>query len=231
MDFKPLCYFVAYNTGPGASFAPVGGLVYPGQAPGFAVAFTPYVWSTSNSLFPSGVNASGTSVVATARAALAHTSAEEVAQGYQHVGQAYGMNTQVVANSPGHAYAASIESAGAANEVHLHVAEDNMTHFNNYKYLSDVSAYVQPSSTHRQAAADRHSAPSSKHDVLAILGDTSDAELPIYRAGHTMFATLFHSGTGRFWVWHGSNPKESEPAWTSTLSDVFEASTLPTVYV
>jgi len=229
MDFKPLCYFVVYNTDAEASFRPIGGLVYPGQAPGFAVTFTPSLWSTSNSLFPWGINVTGKGVVAVARAALEHADPEEVARRYNCTGQAYGMNTQVVANAPGRAFAADIESAGAANSVRLEALDKNLTHFNNYKYQPDVKVKFDSSSAHRQAAADKHPAPGSRADVLSILGDTSDKEWPIYIVNHTMFATVFHSGTGRFWVWHGSNPNESEPSWTSTLAEVFKSSSLPAV--
>lgn len=225
MDFKPLLYIVVYNALPGASFRPFGGLVYPGQAPGFAPSFTPALWSTSNSLFPKGVNASGTATIAVARAALeeAGDDAAAFAGRYNITGQSYGMNMQVVANAPGGAFAAVVESAGFANKVYFKTVGENHTHFNNYKFL-DVEALVQESSVHRQAAADRHAAPRSKEDILQILGDTSDPQLPIYRHNHTMFAMVFHSGTGRFWVWHGSNPKDAEPDLTSSLSELFVAS-------
>ena len=39
-DWTPYLYWVVYNTMPGATFRSVGGLCYPGQAPGFAVTFT-----------------------------------------------------------------------------------------------------------------------------------------------------------------------------------------------
>lgn len=228
MDFKPLMYFVVYNSAPGASFRPVGGLVYPGQVPGFAVAFTPSVWTTSNSLFPTGMDRKGLTVVSVARHALEAEDAEEVARRYLVPGQALGMNTQVVAARAGSVFAADVETAGAANVSRLTAIEANATHFNNYKHLS-VPSFVQESSSHRQAAADLHAPPLSRADVLAILGDTSDTELPIYREGHTMFATVFHSEDGRFEVWHGSNPSLTEPAWVSTLAEVFQASTHPFV--
>lgn len=223
LDFRPLVYFVVYNAEPGADFRPVGGLVYPGQAPGFAVAFTPTVWSTSNSLFPAGINESGLPIVAVARWALEAEDAREVAQRFDRAGQAFGMNTQVVSHEAGHAFAAYVESAGAANQACTIEMGSNMTHFNAYKCLK-VDAKVSASSEHRQAAADRFAAPRSPADVVAILGDTSDKDYPIYRANHTMVATLFHSSSGRFWAWHGSNPATNEPDWTSTLEEVFQPS-------
>jgi len=228
MDFSPLCYFVVYNAAPGASFRPVGGLVYPGQVPGFAVAFTPTVWSTSNSLFPVGMDRTGLSVVSVARRALEAESAEEVADRYLVSGQALGMNTQVFSARKGVAFAADIESAGAANASCLTPIEGNATHFNAYKHL-DVPASASASCAHRQAAADRHAPPKSRADVLAILGDTTDAELPVYRENNTMFAVLFHSEDGRFEVWHRNNPSMTEPDWVSTLSEVFQASAQPQV--
>ena len=58
-DFSPLLYLIVYNSANRSAFQPIAGLVYPGQAVGFAVAFTEHVWATSNSLFPMGLNQSG----------------------------------------------------------------------------------------------------------------------------------------------------------------------------
>ena len=75
------------------------------------------------------------------------------------------------------------------------------------------------SSFDRQAAADAHKAPKSRADVLAILGDTSDPEYPIYNA-HTMFTVLFNSITGNVQLWTGRNPSEGEPDFESRLEDL-----------
>lgn len=226
-SFRPLVYFVIYNTAPGAPFRPVGGQVYPGQAPGFAVTFTQNVWLTSNSLFPVGINRTGLCVVAAVREALECADAAAVARNLTRPGQAYGMNTNLVdsfsAGAVHAAYAASVEVAGAANKAHIEVASQNMTHFNNYKYL-DVPYKINNSSTHRQAAADRHSSPTSAEDIISILSDTSDPDLPIYRANHTMFTVLFHSQGGHFKVWHASKPNSAKPDWETSLDEVFSAS-------
>lgn len=81
------------------------------------------------------------------------------------------------------------------------------------------------SSVHRQEAANRHAPPRTRDDELRILGDTSDPVLPLYRANHTMFTTLFHSDDGRVEIWHGVNPSTAPSDLVFTLQDIFSRST------
>ena len=149
LEFKPLLYFVVYNTHDATIFPPVGGLVYPGQAPGFAVTFTPTLWTTQNSLFPKGLNENGKCVISILREALVSagntTNTDDLAHQLAAKGQAYGMSTNVVTRS-GIArrklpIAFNVEVAGALNRssvTTLPSLGSNMTHFNNYKFLHGV---------------------------------------------------------------------------------------------
>lgn len=227
-EFTPLMYFVVYNAAPGASFRPVGGLVYPGQVPGFAVAFNERVWTSQNSLYPQAMRDSGVPVIAVSRNALQGVSLEECIQRFSVFGQALGMNVNIVAPAvtgpaPGHGQSqdADVEVAGAADRVCTLRVAGNYTHFNVYKCLSVAEeAWYQASSLRRQAAADRFHAPSTAGDVLAILGDTADAEEPVYR-NTTMVSILFDSDSTMFQVWLGSNPALTPPAWESSLQAIF----------
>ena len=154
LEFKPLLYVVIYNSHNPTIFPPVGGLVYPGQAPGFAITFTPTLWTTQNSLFPKGVNINGSCVIATVREALiaagASTNISTLTHRLAAGGQAYGMSTNVVtrpemlngsSKSDNSAAAANVEVAGAFNRsrvTFLSSLGSNMTHFNNYKFLHGV---------------------------------------------------------------------------------------------
>ena len=228
--FRPLMYWVVYNAAPGAQFAPLGGLVYPGQAPGFAVTFTPSVWTTQNSLFPHGLNTSGVCVVGAVRAALkAADSAAAVAEGISKPGQAYGMSVQVVGpHVHGTTFAANVEVAGAVGRAAVAVLGCNLTHFNGYKHLPGVQFTESDSSKHRQAAVDGYPVPRCKGDVVERIGDSSDAEFPVYRPQNTMISTLFDSSDGSFAVWYDMNPRDATtPSWLSTLKEVFALSNLP----
>jgi hypothetical protein len=172
---------------------------------------------------------------AAAAAAAPSAVARALADGLTAPGQAFGMSvtavvaTAVVATAVPRgevalaAVALNAEIAGAAGLARATALDANMSHFNNYKELEAVPvAFVDASSTHRQAAADRHAQPRSRTDVLAILGDTSDPDLPVYRANHTMLTTLFHSDGGALEVWYRANPAAAQPVFRSTLGELFE---------
>jgi hypothetical protein len=123
----------------------------------------------------------------------------------------------------------NVEVAGAANRAQLTELHNNMTHFNNYKYLEVPVTFVDQSSQHRQQAADRHASPRTRADVLAVLSDSSDPVLPVYRPNHTMYTLLFHSDGGVVQIWHGVNPEGGKvnPTWESTVAEIFSASVSP----
>ena len=64
--------------------------------------------------------------------------------------------------------------------------------------------------------------------MVERIGDSSDAEFPVYRPQNTMISTLFDSSDGSFAVWYDMNPRDATtPSWLSTLKEVFALSNLP----
>lgn len=157
LEFRPLLYVVVYNSLDAKTFPPVGGLVYPGQTPGFAITFTPTLWTTQNSLFPKGLNSNGKCVVATMREALVAAgnsrNIDPLTRRLAAPGQAYGMSINGVARKGRGAHARkfpmphqlatafNVEVAGALNRSRVTTLASlgsNMTHFNNYKFMHDI---------------------------------------------------------------------------------------------
>ena len=95
-EWANLMYWVVYHPAEGASFDPIGGLVYPGQPPGFAVTFSSTVWTSQNGLFPRAQCTSGVCIIAVVRRALREASAASVAEQIRRAGQALGIDRKSV---------------------------------------------------------------------------------------------------------------------------------------
>ena len=95
------------------------------------------------------------------------------------------------------------------------------SHFNAYKYLTNVTQVHDDSSYHRQARADTLPIAYDSQAIRNILGDTADAEYPIFRRGaapdvdsDTVCSAVFahHSATsGTVELYCAQNPKDTQP--------------------
>lgn len=110
---------------------------------------------------------------------------------------------------------------------HRH-AVHNHTHFNKYKLEPLVSWAIDNStyspvltSIYRQATANTYAAPSTKEDVIQILGDHS---LPIYNIYNnvTLLTTILDGNNGNLSVYCNKNPKFVWPTYNWTLDGFFD---------
>jgi hypothetical protein len=122
-------------------------------------------------------------------------------------------------------YSINIGSASELRVVNLEVSPDvyavwevdvgNYSHFNMYKNLQ-VSQLQDTSTIHRQRRVYAMAAPQGEDDIIDILGDTADAQWPIYRNGNppddavTCATGLFDFRRSLAWLWI-ANPKTSAP--------------------
>jgi len=216
VDWAPLMYWVVYHAAEGASFTPFGGLVYPGQAPGFAVTFTPDVWTSQNGLFPSTLSPNGVGIVAVVRNALQKgADGVTVANGIAVTGQALGMSVQVVEIGSGPTFAATVEVAGAEGQAVVTELQEVLFHFNRYDYIHGVETLppaLSEACARHQEVADRMCVPTTHKEVASFLQGCSGPG--------TMVSMVFTSD-GKLDVWHGSHACESGPDWTTSIAELF----------
>lgn len=225
-EWASLMYWVVYRPANGASFDPIGGLVYPGQPPGFAVTFTPTVWSSQNGLFPRAQAAHGYGIVAVVRQALREARAESVAELISRAGQALGMSVNVVqiGGAGDAAFAANVEVAGSANRSSVNrLAEAELAqlcHFNRYRYLEveeTLSPWLLETCARHQQVAEQTAPCCSRTDVASFLQGC--------REPTTMCAMVFRSGDGMLEVWQSESASFRDPPdWATSISELLAGS-------
>jgi hypothetical protein len=103
----------------------------------------------------------------------------------------------------------------------------NLSHMNLYKRLPVVSRpFIYNTTTHRQAALDRHPAPTNIGDVQKILGDTTDPDYPIYRS-ITLVTYIIEKSSAAgdeatIRIWAHTNPAKSKPVYEWNTKHFFD---------
>lgn len=224
-EWAELMYWVVYRPAAGASFGPIGALVYPGQPPGFAVTFTPTVWTSQNGLFPSAQSVSACGIVAVVRRALCDAAdAQDAARLIGQSGQALGMSVNVVSiGGEGRAFAANVEVAGAADTSVITPLDDappaQLCHFNLYRHLEvqeTLSPWLIETCARHLQVSEQTSACLALTDIAAFLQDC--------REPTTMCAMALSSDDGRLEVWCSERAsfREAPPDWTSTVAELLQ---------
>ena len=180
-----------------------------------------------NSLFPHQNRADGLAAAFVQRAAVCESSSmEEMVARLSTTGWSSGASLNL-------ATLASASASASPAMANLETWEDlhaltpvatNYTHENMYK--SDVFRgrldSVDASTAHRQRRLDELPAPRTPRDVADRLGDTQDAQYPIYR-DTTLASLVLDGGARSLTVWEGCNPASSKPAHTWNLTTFFAA--------
>ena len=219
--------------------------------PGSALSFNDRgVLYTQNSLFPSSSRQSGLASNFVNRMACGQDSMEGVQQVLATKGQTLGYSLNVVAPTIG--------GKGDRDVANFEVFEDelsryslppsatssvpstsNYSHFNMYKRLR-VPQRQEASTLHRQARVDALPPVRTANDILHRLGDTEDANYPIYRNITLMTSlitittptTTTASGTSNaagkttstvVRVWCLSNPSSTPPCYEWDLASFWNA--------
>jgi hypothetical protein len=228
-ELRPLVYFVSYTpattaAGP-ANFSAVAGLCYPGMIIGNAVTFNARgVYYTQNALFPTASLGRGLAMNFVQRRALDRAASLQQLHDGLTMATATATATAAAAVAParaplGQALGFSLNCVSVSERLasNVEVYEDtaavtplarNASHFNMYKHLAGVTDRDEhtASTTHRQARADSLPPPASRADIVARLGDVSDASFPIYRWNMTLVSAVVDGTTGDLDVWANCNP-------------------------
>ncbi len=152
-SWKELMYWVVYAPHDGASFKPIGGLVYPGQAIGFAITFTSTLWTTQNSLHPKCFDSEGTPIVAAVRIALNEDQYDAAVSKLCSARVTLGACIQVVGHGGD---TCSIETAPCVEGRKRLLGRDRydmLTHFNHYVIGDDIVPHHCGPTTHSRANA------------------------------------------------------------------------------
>ena len=152
-SWKELMYWVVYVPQDGTSFKPIGGLVYPGQAIGFAITFTSTLWTTQNSLHPKCFDSKGIPIVAAVRNALNEDQYDATVSKLRSARVSLGACIQVVGRGGD---ACSIETAPCMEGRKRLLGRDRydmLTHFNHYVIGDDIVPHHCGPTTHSRANA------------------------------------------------------------------------------
>lgn len=227
---KPLWYFSVVEPLPGANFSACAGMSYPGTLLGYAPTWGANgIYSTQNSLFPNTTRAYGLACTFVQRMATcgSHIKTIDDFATTLHTGNwAAGASLNVV----------DLDFAGHGRNqkmANIEVYEDgfsrldvptNYSHENMFKHLVEGERVDagDNSTEHRQARIDQLPAPKCAHDIAQILGDTSDADYPLYRP-ITLTSLILDGATGVLQVWVNSNPATTPPEFSWPLASFFHA--------
>merc|ERR1712173_72785 len=102
----------------------------------------------------------------------------------------------------------------------------NYTHFNMYKHLElqNITDKIDASSVHRAAITDALPPPRTRADVMSILSDTTDPELPVFKNG-TLATFILDGLTGQLDIWcNASANSGAPPAYSWNLWRFFSGS-------
>ncbi|PNG99413.1 hypothetical protein TSOC_014809, partial [Tetrabaena socialis] len=158
-------------------------LTYAGELASTAFgANTAGVAFTLNALYPKEVQLPGLGRNFLSRRLLDAVSVEEAMRVLQLEGQATGRSVNLISTrEPLAVWNVEVGPGGTYDVVQL---QDNSWYFHANSYLRlPQHQRLDNSSLHRQARAAQYDMPLEPEQVLALLGDTQDAEFPIFRSG------------------------------------------------
>lgn len=207
---------------------------YPAALPGNAFGANPYVAFSFNALFPANAPESGVARAFVNRDVLASTSVDDARRRALNPALASGFSMNVAAVGSGAGGAPthySVERAPNGLAAERAVVSGNWSHQNEYRMLAcdTVTAaapdapvcaqYESVSSLHRLARINEMPPVRGRASALAVLGDHTDAQYPIYRDGappdpfFTVASAYFDltAAVPFMDVWVGVNPASSPP--------------------
>jgi len=195
---------------------------YPGQLSGACYGFNDAgLLHSGNQLYPLGASLGGLGIQFVMRDAVAATSFDDHIRRVGVPNQAMGTHYWLI--SLRERRMASIETAMSKVDVYNVPAGTTYAHMNSYRRLK-IKEDCGEGSRHRLAAYERIAAvktPTTLADVLAVLGDNSDAKLPVFRDENYDYGCLNTGvflmpsperrvGVLRVWT---SNPKHNSRAF------------------
>jgi hypothetical protein len=194
---------------------------YPGALAGNAFSANAHLVITNNALFPKNVLTTGTVRNFANRDALRATTIHDCAARSTGPLIASGFNLNIAAAAAAAGDQVTLldveVSPAGVNAERTTALGTASPHFNNYLYLN-VSSINDTSSVHRLDRYNEFPMPGSVHDIRQILGDTKDAEYPIFRRGMapdagvlTLATFIVDWGAKVGYLWVAANPKTEDP--------------------